>query len=260
MREILGSCPGQVICFFLPCDVWWPVLVRARAANSKGTVSSVPAWFRADSGTNLIKQGEILTGRPCGSVAQWSECSHGVREFLDSSPGRVMCFFLPWQNDKQFSFTRLHFYNLRWKSGCIHVHQFKLTAENRSTWLVCVHNYIEGLRFWTFRWTSAQNPILILLTLPSGACTSSKRSNYIIHLPNILSKLQGVWQTLSTFRKYKRAAFVYEVDTKFSYFVSMLVILCISHIMTRPRHAFQCVIWKDTKNVSDIKYHAPKLS
>ena len=36
--------------------------VRARAASSKETVSSVLAWFRADSGTNLIKQGEIVTG------------------------------------------------------------------------------------------------------------------------------------------------------------------------------------------------------
>ena len=33
---------------------------RARAASSK--VSLVPAWFRADSGTNLVKQGEIVTG------------------------------------------------------------------------------------------------------------------------------------------------------------------------------------------------------
>ena len=40
------------------------------AANSKGTVPSVPARFRADSGTNLFKQGEIVVGRPCGSVAQ----------------------------------------------------------------------------------------------------------------------------------------------------------------------------------------------
>ena len=49
------------------------VWVRARAASSnlKETVSSVPAWFRADSGTNLIKQGEIVTGRSSGSVAQW---------------------------------------------------------------------------------------------------------------------------------------------------------------------------------------------
>ena len=69
--------------------------VRARAASSKGTVSSVPTWFRADSGTNLIKQGEVVTGRPCGSVAQWSECSHGMREVLGSSPGRAVCFFLP---------------------------------------------------------------------------------------------------------------------------------------------------------------------
>ena len=32
--------------------------VRARAASSnlKEAVSSVPAWFRADSGTNLVKQ------------------------------------------------------------------------------------------------------------------------------------------------------------------------------------------------------------
>ena len=36
--------------------------VRAWAASSKETVSSVPAWFRADPGTNLIKQGEIVTG------------------------------------------------------------------------------------------------------------------------------------------------------------------------------------------------------
>ena len=47
------------------------------------------------SPVNLIKQGEIVTGRPCGSVAQWSECSHGMREVLGSSPGRAMCFFLP---------------------------------------------------------------------------------------------------------------------------------------------------------------------
>ena len=60
-----------------------------------GSVSSVPAWFRADSGTNLIKQGKIVTGRSCGSVARWSECSHGMREVLGSSPGRAMCFFLP---------------------------------------------------------------------------------------------------------------------------------------------------------------------
>ena len=68
---------------------------RARAASSKETDSSVPAWFRADSGTNLIKQGEIVAGRPCGSVAQWSECSHGMREVLGSSPGRAVCFFPP---------------------------------------------------------------------------------------------------------------------------------------------------------------------
>ena len=78
--------------------------VCARAASSKGTVSSVPAWFRADSGTNLIKQGEIVTGRPCGSVAQWSEFSHGMREVLGSSPGRAVCFFLPCDTCMQIGF------------------------------------------------------------------------------------------------------------------------------------------------------------
>ena len=93
MWEVLGSSPGRAMCFFLPSDIWWPVWVRARTASSKGTISLVSAWFWADSGTNLIKQGEIVTGRPCGSVAQW--CSHGMREVLGSSPCRAMCFFLP---------------------------------------------------------------------------------------------------------------------------------------------------------------------
>ena len=54
--------------------------VRARAASSKGTVSSVPAWVRADSGTNLIKKGEIVTGRP----------SHRSTVWLGSSVVRVL--------------------------------------------------------------------------------------------------------------------------------------------------------------------------
>ena len=44
--------------------------VCAWAASSKGTVSSVPAWVRADTGANLFKQGEIVAGRLCGSEAQ----------------------------------------------------------------------------------------------------------------------------------------------------------------------------------------------
>ena len=47
------------------------VHARAASSNLKETVSSVPAWFRADSGTNLVKQGENVTGRSSGSVAQW---------------------------------------------------------------------------------------------------------------------------------------------------------------------------------------------
>ena len=48
--------------------------VRARAASSnmKKTVSSVPAWFRADSGTNLdTEAGGRCNRSTCDSVAQW---------------------------------------------------------------------------------------------------------------------------------------------------------------------------------------------
>ena len=71
--------------------------VRARAASSNliETVSSVPAWFRADSGTNLIKP-----GGKCNRSIVWLdssvvECSHGKRETLGSSPGRPTFFFRP---------------------------------------------------------------------------------------------------------------------------------------------------------------------
>ena len=58
--------------------------LRARVASSKGTVSLVAAWFRADFGTNLLKQGDIVTVLPCGPIAQWSEYSHGQCRVLDS--------------------------------------------------------------------------------------------------------------------------------------------------------------------------------
>ena len=73
VRVSVGPCA-----FSSPVTFGGSVWVRARAASSKGTVSWVPAWFRADSGMNIIKQGEIVTGRHCGLVAQWSECSHGM--------------------------------------------------------------------------------------------------------------------------------------------------------------------------------------
>ena len=43
----------------------------------------------------LIKQGENVKGRPCGSVAQLAEYSHGKREALGSSPGRATIFSSP---------------------------------------------------------------------------------------------------------------------------------------------------------------------
>ena len=62
---------------------------------SKSACFVVPPLFRADSGTNLIKQGKNVKGRPCGSVAQLAECSHGKREALGSSPGRATIFSSP---------------------------------------------------------------------------------------------------------------------------------------------------------------------
>ena len=89
-REVLGSSPSRAMCFFLPCDIWW---VCAQAASSKGTISSVPAWFQAELGTDLIKQGEIVTGRPCGSVAVVRVLAYVRGHGFES--GRAMCFFLP---------------------------------------------------------------------------------------------------------------------------------------------------------------------
>ena len=74
------------------CGAVW---VHEWATSSKGATPSVPAWFRAYSSTNLIKQEEVVTGRPCGWVAQWTECSHGMREVLGFNPGRAMCFSFP---------------------------------------------------------------------------------------------------------------------------------------------------------------------
>ena len=43
----------------------------------------------------LIHIGIFATSSQCGSVAEWSECSHIMRDILGSSSGRAMCFFLP---------------------------------------------------------------------------------------------------------------------------------------------------------------------
>ena len=48
--------------FSLPLTFGGSVWVRARAASSKETVLSVSVWLRADSGTILFKQGEIVMG------------------------------------------------------------------------------------------------------------------------------------------------------------------------------------------------------
>ena len=67
------------------------VWVRARAASSnlKETVSSVPAWFRADLGTNLIKQG----GKPPHTGHQMSKGwkKNVARPGLEPRVSRLPC-------------------------------------------------------------------------------------------------------------------------------------------------------------------------
>ena len=91
MREVLVSSSGRAVCLFLPCDIWWLIVGPCSGCEQQ---NGLCRRFRADSLTNLKKQGEFAIGRPYGSVAQWSECSHGVRGALGSSPGLSMLFFL----------------------------------------------------------------------------------------------------------------------------------------------------------------------
>ena len=61
-------------------------------SSSESACLVVPPLFRADSWTNLIKQGENVKRRPNGSVTQFAECSHSKRVAVGSSPGRTMVF------------------------------------------------------------------------------------------------------------------------------------------------------------------------
>ena len=95
MREALGSSPDQAEFFFRPVTFGDPVSVCAPAAGSKRTVSLVPAWFPADSVTNLIKRRENVTCRPCGSTAQLEEGSHGKRKAMWGSTSGWQRFCRP---------------------------------------------------------------------------------------------------------------------------------------------------------------------
>ena len=64
--------------FSSPVTFRGSVRVYAWAGSSKASVLVVMAWFQEDSGTTLFKQGDIVTGRPSGPIAQWSEYSHSL--------------------------------------------------------------------------------------------------------------------------------------------------------------------------------------
>ena len=59
---------------------------------SKSACLVVHTLFRANSGTNLIKQWGNVKGRPNDSLAQLAESSHGKRETLGSCSGRATTF------------------------------------------------------------------------------------------------------------------------------------------------------------------------
>ena len=60
---------------------------------SKGVCFVVPPLFRADSVTNLIKQGG--EGYQRSAIGSTPQKSHGKREALVSSPGRTTIFPSP---------------------------------------------------------------------------------------------------------------------------------------------------------------------
>ena len=95
MREALALSPGCDMCFFLPCDIWWLNVGSCSGCEQQRDClvgsGMVPSRFGDES--NLA--GGNCHSSTCGSVAQWPECSHGMREVLGSSPGRAICFFLP---------------------------------------------------------------------------------------------------------------------------------------------------------------------
>ena len=74
MREILGLSLGRAMCFFLPCDIYWPVWGGGPCSGCEHQRDCLVGFgmFRADSGTNLhvIKQGEIVTGQPVTKLFQ----------------------------------------------------------------------------------------------------------------------------------------------------------------------------------------------
>ena len=60
------------------------------------TTELLSQWVKCQRTTiGATTQGENVKGRPCGSVAQLADCSHGKREALGSSPGRATIFSSP---------------------------------------------------------------------------------------------------------------------------------------------------------------------
>ena len=61
-------------CAFSTRDILWPACGSVLGVRVAKALSRL---FQVDSWTNRIKQGGIVTDRPCCLVAQWPEWSHG---------------------------------------------------------------------------------------------------------------------------------------------------------------------------------------
>ena len=88
--------------------------------------SKTACLVRADSGTNLIKQGENVS-RPIGSVAQLAVCSR-ERDALGSNPGWITIFGSP-----------VTYSGSVWVHGWDHEQQ-----KGRSRWYLCCSEQIRG--------------------------------------------------------------------------------------------------------------------
>ena len=70
MREVLSLSPYQAMCLSSPVTFGGQCGSMLVLRAAKGLVLLILAWFQVNLGANLIEQGEIVMGRPCGLVAQ----------------------------------------------------------------------------------------------------------------------------------------------------------------------------------------------
>ena len=87
------SLSGHVL--FPSCDIWWLSVGPCKGCEQQMNCLVGSGMIPSRFGDKSFKQGDIAIGLPCDPTAQWTEYSNGLRGVQGSSPGRVMCLFLP---------------------------------------------------------------------------------------------------------------------------------------------------------------------